>query len=78
MGTATRTEQRMYRGVEQKVSLFNRIRLEIAVTDANVENAMQGIAEGARETGGHGRIYVTELHDVMTIWTGERGARALK
>jgi len=78
MGTASRTEQRMYRGVEQKVSLFNRVKIELAVTDANLENAIQGIAEGARETGGHGRIYVSELHDAMVIWTGERGVRALQ
>jgi nitrogen regulatory protein PII len=28
-------------------------------------------------SGGAGRIYVTELHDAVKIWTGERGNRAL-
>ena len=77
MGSATRTEQRMYRGVRREVSLFRRVRVEVAVTDAQLETAIEAITRGARETGGWGRILVTELHDVITIWTGERGPRAL-
>ena len=77
MGTAPRTEQRRYRGVEQKVSLFRRIRLEVAVTDADQERAIQAISDGAHEVGGWGSIFVTELHDVISIWSGERGPRIL-
>jgi nitrogen regulatory protein PII len=51
--------------------------VELAVSDDRLETAMEAIAEGAREAGGWGRIFVTELHDVMTIWTGERGPRTL-
>ena len=76
-GTGTRTEQRMYRGVSKEVSLFRRIRLEVAVNDDRLESAVQAIADGARESGGWGHVFVTELIDVMTMWTGERGPRAL-
>ena len=77
MGTASRSEQRKYRGVNQEVSLFNRVRVEVAVNDSKVEAALQAISDGAMESGGYGKVMVTELHDVMTVWTGERGSRAL-
>ena len=76
-GTGTRTEQRVYRGVAKEVSLFRRVRLEVAVNDDRVETAIQAISEGARASGGWGHIFVTELSEVVTIWTGERGPRAL-
>ena len=76
-GTGTRTEQRVYRGVAKEVSLFRRVRLEVAVNDDRVEAAIQAISEGARASGGWGHIFVTELSEVVTIWTGERGPRAL-
>jgi nitrogen regulatory protein P-II 1/nitrogen regulatory protein P-II 2 len=77
LGTAPKSEQQKFRGVAREVSLFHRIRVELAVSDDRLETAMEAIAEGAREAGGWGRIFVTELHDVMTIWTGERGPRTL-
>ena len=77
MGTAPRTEQQMYRGVLREVSLFRRVRLEVAANDSEVETAIEAITRGARETGGWGRIMVQPLDDVVTIWTGERGPRAL-
>lgn len=76
-GTGTRTEQRTYRGVAKEVSLFRRVRLEVAVNDDRLEVAMQAISDGAHASGGWGHIFVTELADAMTIWTGERGSRAL-
>ena len=77
MGTAPKTEQQMFRGVERKVSLFRRIRLEITVHDSALENAIDAISRAAMESGGFGKIFITELHDVVKIWTGERGTRAL-
>lgn len=77
MGTAPKSEQQMYRGVAREVSLFRRIRVEVAVTDAQLETAIEAISRGARETGGWGRIMVQPLEDVVTIWTGVRGSRAL-
>lgn len=76
-GTGTRTEQSVYRGVAKEVSLFRRVRLEVAVNDDRLEVAIQAISEGAHESGGWGHIFVTDLAEVVTIWTGERGPRAL-
>jgi nitrogen regulatory protein PII len=77
MGTATRTEQSMYRGVQREVSLFSRVRVEIAVNDAQLETAIEAISAGAMDSGGSGKILVTELTDAVTVWTGLRGPRAL-
>ena len=77
LGTAPKSEQQMYRGVAKEVSLFRRVRLEVAVNDDRLEVAMPAISDGAHASGGWGHIFVTELTDAMTIWTGERGSRAL-
>ena len=77
MGTAPKSEQQMFRGVRREVSLFRRTRLEVVVTDALVEKAIQAITSGAKETGGWGHIFVTEVHEVVKIWTDERGPKAL-
>ena len=49
----------------------------MAVNDEQLETAIEAITAGAKEAGGWGRIFVTELQDVITIWTGERGPRAI-
>ena len=77
MGTAPRTEQQMYRGVKREVTLFPRVRVELAVNDSQVESAIDAISRGAHETGGWGRIMVQPLEETVTIWTGVRGPRAL-
>ena len=77
LGTAPKSEQRIYRGVEREVSLFNRLRLEVAVSEEQVENAVEAISAGAKDSGGHGRIMVTGLDDVVTVWTGDRGEESL-
>ena len=77
MGTAPKSEQQMYRGVQREVSLFRRVRIELAVNDAQVETAIDAISRGAHEVGGWGRIMVQPLDDLVTIWTGVRGPRAL-
>lgn len=77
LGTAPKTEQQMYRGVEREVELFRRVRVEVFVQDAMLETTIEAISRGAMESGGFGKIFITELHDVVKIWTGERGTRAL-
>jgi nitrogen regulatory protein P-II 1 len=73
VGTTNKTEQRMYRGEAREVSLFKRVRLELAVKEAHVETAIKAISDGAMNSGGWGRILVSELYDNVKIWTGERG-----
>ncbi len=77
-GTGSRTEQEMYRGQQREISLFDRVRVEMALNDSNVERAMDAISSGCMESGGFGRVFVTDLHDSMTVWTGERGPRSLQ
>ena len=77
MGTAPKTEQKQFRGVKKEISLFNRVRLEIAVEDSKVETALSCISKGAKESGGYGKAFVLDLVDVMTVWTDDRGEKAL-
>ena len=73
VGTAPNTEQQLYRGEAREVSLFNRIRLEVAAKDSQVETVIKAISEGSMESGGWGRIMVTPINEMVKIWTGERG-----
>lgn len=77
-GTAPTREQQMYRGVQKEVSLFQRIQLDIALPESRVESAIDAITAAAKETGGHGIIFVKPLDDIVIVWTGERGDKALK
>lgn len=77
LGTAPKTEQQMFRGVRREVELCKRVRVEIAVHDAKLESTIEAVSRGAKESGGFGKIFVTEIDDVIKIWTGERGKDAL-
>jgi nitrogen regulatory protein PII len=77
MGTAPETEQQMFRGVGREVTLFRRVRLEVAAQDDQTEVVIAAISKGARESGGYGKIFVTELQDVVKIYTDQRGKEAL-
>ncbi len=77
LGTAPKSQQQKFRGVEREVSLFQRVRVEVAVTDAMLETAIGAMRDGAQESGGWGRIFVVELVDAVTIWTGRRGSETL-
>ncbi len=77
MGTASKTEQKMFRGVREEVTLFRRLRVEVFVQDAVLETAIDAISRGTQESGGYGKIFVINLEDVIKPWTGERGPNAL-
>ena len=68
----------LYRGAEYVVDFLPKVRLETAVSDALVEQAIEAI-EGAARTGkiGDGKIFVTNLENVVRIRTGESGSSAL-
>ncbi len=67
-----------YRGVDFEVNLLKKVRLEVAVNQDFVEQAVEAIAEGAR-TGkiGDGKIFVLDLCECIRIRTGERGRKAI-
>ena len=77
LGTTHEAEHQVYRGVEHEVTLFQKVRIEIAVNEAFVEPTIEAITLGGRASGGFGKIFVSDLHECVTIKTGERGPRAI-
>ncbi|SIN87911.1 nitrogen regulatory protein P-II family [Sulfurivirga caldicuralii] len=68
----------MYRGAEYVVDFLPKLKLEIAVAEDRVEQAVEAIINAA-QTGkiGDGKIFVSHLDDVIRIRTGEHGRDAL-
>lgn len=68
----------VYRGVEYEVQFLPKIKIETAVPDEKVEAVINAII-GAAKTGeiGDGKIFVSDLQDVIRIRTGERGESAV-
>ena len=68
----------LYRGAEYVVDFLPKIKLEIAVSDEQVEATIEAITNAAN-TGkiGDGKIFVSPLEQVIRIRTGETGADAI-
>jgi nitrogen regulatory protein P-II 2 len=68
----------VYRGAEYAVEFVPKTRIEIAVPDSLAEQVIDAVMQTAR-TGkvGDGKIFVTELLQVVRIRTGEKDASAL-
>jgi nitrogen regulatory protein P-II 2 len=68
----------LYRGAEYVVDFLPKVKLEIALDDGMVEQAVEAISEAAR-TGkiGDGKIFISSLEEVIRIRTGETGAEAV-
>jgi nitrogen regulatory protein PII len=67
-----------YRGSEYSIDLLAKCKLEVAVPDEQVEEAVRAIRKAAY-TGeiGDGKIFLLSLEDSMRIRTGERGEDSL-
>ena len=67
-----------YRGTEYKVDFVPKVKMEIVVGDELVDKALSAIV-GAAKTGqvGDGKIFVTNLAEVVRVRTGETGSAAL-
>ncbi|MCA9092938.1 MAG: P-II family nitrogen regulator [Planctomycetaceae bacterium] len=67
-----------YRGAEYTVDFLPKVKLELAVEDDTVSKVVTAISDAAR-TGkvGDGKIFVSELSDVVRIRTGEAGTEAI-
>jgi nitrogen regulatory protein P-II 1 len=67
-----------YRGVDVDMYLFKKVRLEIAVSDDQVEPVVGAICRSARMDlpRDHGMVFIYELCDAVKL-TGERGASVL-
>jgi len=68
----------LYRGAEYVVDFLPKIKVEIAVVDSMVDSAMEAIVNAA-QTGkiGDGKIFITELLEVIRIRTSETGDDAV-
>jgi nitrogen regulatory protein P-II 2 len=68
----------LYRGAEYVVDFLPKAKIEVAVSDDMVERTVEAIVESAR-TGkvGDGKIFVTNIEQVLRIRTGETGDSAL-
>ena len=68
----------LYRGAEYVVDFLPKIKIEVVVADDQLEASLEAIV-GAARTGriGDGKIFVSEITDVLRIRTGETGAAAV-
>ena len=68
----------LYRGAEYVVDFLPKVKLEIAVDNGLVEKVIESIISAAA-TGkiGDGKIFVSDLEQVVRIRTGETGNDAL-
>ena len=68
----------LYRGAEYVVDFLPKVKIEIVVADASVDNAIDAIVKAAR-TGkiGDGKIFVTPVERVVRIRTGEEDDAAI-
>lgn len=68
----------LYRGAEYVVDFLPKVKLEVAVDDAMLEQTVDAIREAAN-TGkiGDGKIFVSNLEHAVRIRTGETDAAAL-
>ena len=68
----------IYRGAEYTVSFLPKVKIEVAITDEQVERVIETVQRTAH-TGriGDGKIFVLDLEQSVRIRTGETGAEAL-
>ena len=68
----------IYRGSEYTVDFLPKIKLEMVLSDAQVDSAVAAIVKSAR-TGkiGDGKVFVTSIEEAVRIRTEERGELAV-
>ena len=67
-----------YRGMEYRVRLLAKVKVELVVADGPVEEVVKAITDTCR-TGevGDGKIFLWKLDDAVRIRTGDRGDAAI-
>jgi len=68
----------LYRGSEYRIDFLPKIKIEIALQEKDVDRAVEAIMNAAR-TGqiGDGKIFISDVEEVIRIRTGESGKDAL-
>ncbi|MBA5248692.1 MAG: P-II family nitrogen regulator [Gammaproteobacteria bacterium] len=71
----------LYRGAEYTVDFLPKVKLEIAISADQVDSVIEIISKSAKSDGtgkiGDGKIFVSNLEQVIRIRTGETGEVAL-
>ena len=69
----------VYRGLSHEVTLLNKIRLEIALNDEFVNDAVNAITSVAKKDGdkGRGKIFILPIEECTRIRSGETGSEAI-
>ena len=68
----------LYRGAEYAVDFLPKIKLEVAGDENLLEQVVEMVVTAARtEKIGDGKIFVTDIEEVVRIRTGQTGAEAL-
>jgi nitrogen regulatory protein P-II 1 len=68
----------IYRGAEYEVDFVPKLRIEVAVDDAQVDSVVDAVVQAAA-TGkiGDGKVWVIPVDSLVRVRTGERGTDAL-
>jgi nitrogen regulatory protein P-II 2 len=68
----------IYRGAEYTISFLPKLKMEVALPDDRVQDAINAITQAAR-TGriGDGKIFTIDLESALRVRTGEVGEEAL-
>ena|ERR1700722_8571216 len=68
----------IYRGSEYTVDFLPKIKLEVVITDALVDAAVEAIVKAAK-TGkiGDGKVFVSPIEEAVRIRTEEKGDKAV-
>ena len=68
----------LYRGAEYVVDFLPKVKIEVAIADAAIDQVIEAITNAAN-TGkiGDGKIFVSPLEQVIRIRTGESGEDAI-
>ncbi len=68
----------LYRGAEYVVDFLPKVKLEIAIDSGLLDQVVEAIMKAARtDKIGDGKIFVSDLEQVIRIRTGETGKEAL-
>ncbi len=71
-------QKEQYRGAEYTVDFLPKVKMEVVVAEDQVKTVVEAIVRTAR-TGqiGDGKIFVTDLDEIVRIRTGESGVDAI-
>ena len=69
---------RQWRGETYTVEFLPKVKLEIVASDADAERIVQAVIKAAKtDSVGDGKIFVSDVKDIVRIRTGERGDGAV-